>query len=87
MTTATEHPNVIDRMANGDPLTADWLRGAKLHKMDAGPNAGAWIAWRPGKLAYISADHPANLGCCWYDWDKGLATFEQALAFAGREEL
>lgn len=87
MSTAADHPKIAARMANGDEHTADWLASATLQKIETGPNAGTWIAWRPGKLAYISADHPAGLGCCWYDWTQGLGTLEQALAFCQREEL
>lgn len=87
MTTADDHPKIAARMANGDEITSSWLETARFHKVAAGPNAGTWIAWKPGKLAYITADHPAGLGCCWYDWTQGLGTFEQTLAFVDREEL
>ena len=77
-------PKIAKRMANGDDHTAAWLLRAEFHKIKTGPNAGTWIAFKPGMFAYITADHPANLGCCWYDWD-GLKALQDALDLAQRE--
>jgi hypothetical protein len=83
----SDHPNIIRRMANGDESTADWLASAIMHKITKGESKGAWIAWKPGKMAYITADHPKGLGCSWYDWPQGLQTLEKAIALAESEAL
>lgn len=82
-----DHPNIARRMANGDDITSSWLETAQITKITKGASAGAWIAWKPGKMAYITSDHPADLGCCWYDWPQGLQTLEKAIALAESEPL
>lgn len=84
MTPDRYDPQVADRMANGDEMTDAWLKGATFHQIPDGPNAGTWVAFKPGKFAYITQDHPKNLGCCWYDWD-GLKTLDDVKALAQRE--
>lgn len=82
----TYKPNIAKKMANGDTETATWLLSASFHKIIKGASLGAWIAWKPGMLAYITSDHPDNLGCCWLDGD-GLGTLQDAIAYAEREAL
>lgn len=83
----THHrPKIAARMANGDEHTAAWLLGAKFHKIDKGASKGTWIAWKKGKLAYITEDHPSGLGCCWLDHD-ALDTLEKAIEYAEANAL
>jgi hypothetical protein len=82
----TYRPKIAARMANGDDHTAAWLQGATFHKITQGESKGAWIAWKPGKMAYLDADHPAGLGCNWLD-GPGIPTLDAAIALAESETL
>ena len=82
----TYRPQIAKRMANGDDHTAAWLLGAQFHKVTTGPNAGAWIAWKPGKMAYVEADHPKDLGCDWMDSER-MPTLDAAIQLVNTEPL
>lgn len=76
----TYRPQIAKRMANGDPITLQWLRTAKFHKVTKGPSAGTWLAWSGGKAGALPPDHPADCGAQWWDHE-AFKTFESTIAY------